>query len=92
MKKITEEEAFELLEEQGWNPMPCDTPVPFYDVPVPCGYPTEVGEAMGDYGMLPGELLMAMDGFILVRMTTACSVFVMFTRPFCLKGVVLVIR
>lgn len=64
MKKITEEEAFELLEEQGWNPMPCDTPVPFYDVPVPCGYPMEVGEAMGDYGMLPGELLMAMDGFL----------------------------
>ncbi len=64
MKKITEEEAFELLEEQGWNPMPCDTPVPFYDVPVPCSYPPEVGEAMGDYGMLPGELLMAMDGFL----------------------------
>lgn len=64
MKKITEEEAFALLEEQGWNPMPCDTPVPFYDVPVPCGYPTEIGEAMGDYGMLPGELLMAMDGFL----------------------------
>ena len=29
-------EIFKLLEEQGWNPMLCDTPVPFYDNPVSC--------------------------------------------------------
>lgn len=61
---ITEEEAFAILEAQGRNPMPCDTPVPFYDVSVPCGYPCPIGDEVKNFGMLPGEILKAMDTFV----------------------------
>ena len=32
-------EIFEKLEMQGWEPMLCDTLVPFYDNEVACGVP-----------------------------------------------------
>ena len=63
-KLLTEEEAFAILEAQGRNPMPCDTPVPFYDVSVPCGYPCPIGDEVKNFGMLPGEILKAMDAFV----------------------------
>ena len=37
------EKLFEDLERQGWEPMVCDSPVPFYDNAVMCGVPNGVG-------------------------------------------------
>ncbi len=40
---MNEQELKEILrelEEQGWSPLVCDTPVPFYDTAVRCRQPT----------------------------------------------------
>ena len=50
-------EIFRLLEEQGWNPMICDTPVPFFENGVPAGPPNNMGDYGGDYLMLPRQLV-----------------------------------
>ena len=65
MKTMTEEEAFLLMEEQGWHPMPCDTPVPVYDVPASCGLPTPVGNETNDVTMLPKDFVKSMDAFVI---------------------------
>ena len=62
---MTEEEAFLLMEEQGWHPMPCDTPVPVYDVPASCGLPTPVGNETNDVTMLPKDFVKSMDAFVI---------------------------
>lgn len=62
---MTEEEAFLLMEEQGWHPMPCDTPVPVYDVPASCGLPTPVGNETNDVTMLPKDFVNSMDAFVI---------------------------
>ena len=47
-------EIFRGLDEQGWQPVYYDTPVPYYDGRVPCGTPHEVGDICPDgYMMLP---------------------------------------
>lgn len=46
-----------LLKEQGWQPLLCDTPVPYYDNPVVCGIPTAVGDLIGENVLLPKEIL-----------------------------------
>ena len=46
-----------LLKEQGWQPLICDTPVPYYDNPVVCGIPTAVGDLIGENVLLPKEIL-----------------------------------
>ena len=65
MKTMTEEEAFLLMEEQGWHPMPCDTPVPVYDVPASCGLPAPVGNETNDVTMLPKDFVKSMDAFVI---------------------------
>ena len=50
-------DIFELLEAQGWKPMLCDTPVPFYDGRVPCGKPNGVGEVECELAMMSREYL-----------------------------------
>ena len=65
MKTMTEEKAFLLMEEQGWHPMPCDTPVPVYDVPASCGLPTPVGNETNDVTMLPKDFVKSMDAFVI---------------------------
>ena len=47
----------ESLEEAGWHPMLCDTPIPFYDNEVMCGIPNSVGDVVKEVRMLPKELL-----------------------------------
>ena len=54
-----------LMEEQGWQPMPCDTPVPVYDVPASCGLPTPVGNETNDVTMLPKDFVNSMDAFVI---------------------------
>ena len=60
---MTEEKAFLLMEEQGWHPMPCDTPVPVYDVPASCGLPLPLGNETNDFKMVPKGILASMDTF-----------------------------
>ena len=66
---MNEEELKEILKElreQGWNPLLCDTPVPFYDTAVRCGQPMEVYTERPDNIMLPKDLLS------MQRMATSC--------------------
>ena len=51
------ERIFKLLEEQGWKPKLCDTPVPIYENTVPCGPPNGVGDVVCDIALMPRELL-----------------------------------
>ena len=37
-------EIFKELEKQGREPRMCNTAVPFYDIPVLCGSPQEMGD------------------------------------------------
>lgn len=57
---MTEEELREMLrqlEQQGWQPQLCDTPVPYYDTPVACGDPKEVFSTPSEKMMLPRDML-----------------------------------
>lgn len=47
------EQLLENLEKQGWHPMVCDTPVPFYDNDVMCGNPNGVGDVVKEVMMVP---------------------------------------
>jgi len=50
-------EILTLLEEQGWKPMLCDTPVGVSYSTVKCGLPTEMGdESIDDYWLVPKAL------------------------------------
>ena len=62
---MTEKEAFLLMEEQGWQPMPCDTPIPLYDEPASCGLPSPVGNETNDVTMLPKDFVKSMDAFVI---------------------------
>lgn len=44
---------FQKLEEQGWEPMLCDTPVPYYDNRVMCGSPNGLGDFVAEEMLLP---------------------------------------
>jgi repressor LexA len=57
-------DIFKALEEKGWQPMLCDTPVPFFDNPVSCGSPTDVGDILQDTTMLPKEFLSMQPEFV----------------------------
>ena len=56
-------EIFEKLEQQGWKPMLCDTPVPFYDNEVACGVPNGVGDVVKETMMIPREFLSMQSEF-----------------------------
>ena len=58
------EKLLEDLEKQGWHPMVCDTPVPFYDNDVMCGVPNSVGDVVKEVRMLPKELLAMQPEFL----------------------------
>ena len=48
---------FEQMRAQGWDPLLCDTPVPYYDGRVPCGVPTHSDDIVrGEYVMMPLEV------------------------------------
>ena len=57
-------EIMKQLEEQGWNPLLCDTPVPYYDNPVKCGKPTGVGDVVEEKKMFPREFLSMQPEFV----------------------------
>lgn len=62
------EEAMRVLEEEGWQPMECDTAVPFFDKKVPCGKPAGMGDVTMENIDLPKELLSMQPEFV-VRVT-----------------------
>jgi len=51
------EKLMESLEEAGWHPMVCDTPIPFFDNEVPCGVPNGVGDVAKEVRMVPRDML-----------------------------------
>ena len=57
-------EIFKQLEEQGWNPLLCDTPVPYYDNPVACGKPIDVGDVQERKTMWPQQFLSMQPEFV----------------------------
>jgi hypothetical protein len=50
-------EILSQLEEQGWEPMLCDTPVDVYENPVNCGLPQDVGDVTKTIEWYPHELM-----------------------------------
>lgn len=58
MTKEELQQELEFLRSKGLNPMLCDTPIPYVDVPVLAGHPSPAGDAeQGRYVMVPRELL-----------------------------------
>ena len=55
--------ALKLLEEQGWEPRLCDTPVPHFDNAVSCGTPTSVGDLIEDITMMPRSFVSSLEEF-----------------------------
>ena len=64
LKNLGLEKLFDELEEQGWHPMLCDTPVPVYDNAVPCGDPADVGDVEKEYKLMPEETVSLQPGFM----------------------------
>lgn len=67
MKKSDKKDFQRLLEDLerlGWQPMVCDTPVPFYDNEVMCGVPNGVGDVVKETMLLPKELLSMQPEFM----------------------------
>lgn len=48
-------QLFKELEEQGWEPKLCDTPVPYYENVVMCGNPADVGDLICGMEMYPKD-------------------------------------
>lgn len=59
-------ELFRELEEQGWEPQLCDTPVPYYENAVMCGIPADVGDVICGMEMFPKEFFDNQNEFIAV--------------------------
>ena len=57
-------EIFRLLEEQGWEPRMCDTPVPYYDNAVMCGNPAGVGDIVTETKMMPSDYMDLLEEFM----------------------------
>lgn len=60
-------DTLRLLEEQGWQPMMCDTQVPYFTDGVPAGYPEAPGDYDGEYVMMPKDFLKMCDFVVAVR-------------------------
>lgn len=58
------EEMMALLEEQGWQPMMCDSKIAFYDNPVACGEPNDVGDVVREDESWPEFLLSTQPEFV----------------------------
>ena len=64
LRRLGMEELFRGLEEQGWHPMLCDTPVPVYDNAVPCGKPADVGDVEKSMELMPDEMVSLKPEFV----------------------------
>ena len=66
MSKRIIDDAVQLLKDAGWQPMVCDTAVPYFDNGVPAGIPQDLGEYSGESVMLPKEI-MGYEPMIMIR-------------------------
>ena len=66
MSKRIIDDAVKLLKDAGWQPMVCDTAVPYFDNGVPAGIPQDLGEYSGESVMLPKEI-MGYEPMIMIR-------------------------
>ena len=66
MSKRIIDDAVQLLKDAGWQPMVCDTAVPYFDNGVPAGIPQDLGEYSGESVMLPKEV-MEYEPMIMIR-------------------------
>ena len=64
LRNLGLEKLFDELEEQGWHPMLCDTPVPVYDNAVPCGKPADVGAVEKSMELMPDEMVSLKPEFV----------------------------
>lgn len=58
-------EILEHLQNKGWEPLLCDSPIPFYDSAVMCGNPTMTGDVVMETKMIPKELLGMQPEFLI---------------------------
>ena len=58
-------EIFEHLQNTGWGPLLCDSPIPFYDSAVMCGNPTMTGDVVMETKLIPKELLGMQPEFLI---------------------------
>ena len=66
MEKVELKELLSVLEQQGWQPMLCNRPVPVSESPVKCGTPTEMNDdSVEEYVLLPKELV-GLNPFVLL--------------------------
>ena len=69
MKRMTNEELqeiFRLLEQDGWEPKLCDTPIPYIDSGVQAGLPTDQGDfTRGEMVLLPEVLIKDNPTFVI---------------------------
>lgn len=57
-------EILKLLEDAGWQPQVCDTPIPYYDNRVKCGLPNDVGDVVEEKKMFPRKFLSMQPEFV----------------------------
>lgn len=57
-------EIFKELEEQGWEPKPCNTEYTYYETPVMCGGPTGICDIITGTTMLPDGFMDIMEEFM----------------------------
>lgn len=65
MTKQELKEVFKQLEEQGWEPQLCDTPVPSFESSVMCGNPNDVGDLVQEEMMMPRSFLTIQQEFFI---------------------------
>jgi hypothetical protein len=57
-------EILKKLEDAGWQPQLCDTPIPYFDNPVKCGLPNGVGDVVEKRKMIPRKFLSMQPEFV----------------------------
>lgn len=67
MKELEWKDTLRLMEEQGLQPMMCDTAVPYFRDGVPAGFPENPGDYDGEYVMMPKDFLRVCDFVVTVR-------------------------
>ena len=58
-------EILEHLQNKGWEPLLCDSPIPFYDSEVMCGNPPMTGDVVMETKLIPKELLGMQPEFLI---------------------------
>lgn len=60
-------DILKILEDAGWQPQVCDTPVPYFSNGVPAGYPETPGDYDGEMVLMPRSFLKQCDFILAVH-------------------------